>query len=316
MRNIKNVFGVALIAIFTLTSCINDKAPVEPPTAAAFKDLKDKALENITQNFQFNADDGSAVFTSENGVQININANCLSSNGNAVTGMVDIEYVEIFNKGNMLNTNKPTMGLLPNGDKAMLISGGEFFLEASQNGTPLTAVCGYDFTIPTELTGGADLDMTAWKGVIDADDNLVWEEELQGGIEIGDSAYYSFFQSFGWNNVDRFYDDARPKTTIQVAAPDGYDNKNSQIFLSYDGEDSGLANLDTYDATTGLFSEHYGQVPIGLECHIIFATEDDEKWKYAIQGVTITENTTYTFSIDDMTVATEDQIKNVINALP
>jgi hypothetical protein len=40
-----------------------------------------------------------------------------------------------------------------------------------------------------------------------------------------------------------------------VGAPEGYDNTNSAIYLSYDGEGTNaLAKLDTF--TAGLFSEH------------------------------------------------------------
>jgi hypothetical protein len=67
-----------------------------------------------------------------------------------------------------------------------------------------------------------------------------------------------------------------------VGAPEGYDNTNSAIYLSYDGEGTNaLAKLDTF--TAGLFSEHYGQ-PLGLACHIIFVTEENGQWKYAIRS--------------------------------
>lgn len=323
MKNLKHILGTLLLTALVFTSCTkNDNDDlVMPATAQEFDAIRELALEGLTQTFQFNAEDGSVNFTSDKGVEIYINGGCLTKNGVAVTGAVDLEFVELFDRGNMLTTNKPTMGILPNGDKALLISGGEFFVQATQNGVALETNCGFQMQIPADLTGGVDNAMILWNGIIDEEGDLAWVEEKrdgqgQGGVFGEGNQYYGFFQSFGWSNVDRFYSDPRPKTTILVAVPTGYDNTNSSVYLSYDGEESGLAGLDTYDAQTGLFSEHYGQIPIGLECHVIFATEDGGDWKYAIKAVTIVANGVITFTEGETSVATEAQLTTIINNLP
>ena len=326
MKNFKTVLVTLLMTTLLLTSCIDnddDNVFVEtPPTAEAFANLKEIALNNHKQEFQFNAEDGSASFTSDKGVQITINGNCLTLDGNPVTGNVDIEYVELFEKGNMLTTNKPTMGVLPNGDKALLISGGEFFIKATQNGEELETNCTFQLIIPSNLTGGTDPTMTLWNGTIDEDDNLAWDEVQQdpaggnGAVFAEGGQYYAFLDQFGWSNVDRFYSDPRPKTTIQIAVPEGYDNENSSVYLSYDGEETGLANMDTYDDVTKLFSEHYGQIPVGLECHVIFITEDNGQWRYAIKAVTIVANDVITFTLDETVSNNEATLVAAINGLP
>ncbi|MFY0712392.1 hypothetical protein J1D01_01835 [Seonamhaeicola sp. NFXS20] len=326
MNTLKNIFGLLLMTTLIFTSCTKSddgENPIfEGPSQEEFNALFEDALNNNTQTFQFNAEDGWINLTSDNGVSIGINSSCLTLNGNPVTGEVDLEYVELFDKGSMLTTNKPTMGVMPNGDKALLISGGEFYIEATQNGTPLDISCDIQLGIPGDLTGGIDNDMILWTGTIDEDGNLAWEEDKrdnpngENGIFFEGNQYYAFVGDFGWTNVDKFYNDPREKTTILVDAPEGYDNTNCAIYLSYDGEDSGLANLDTYDSNTGLFSEHYGQIPIGLECHVIFVTEENNNWKYAIKGVTIAENKTITFTEDETSVVTETQLINIINNLP
>ncbi|WP_372937001.1 hypothetical protein [Seonamhaeicola sp.] len=326
MNTLKNIFGLLLMTTLIFTSCTKSddgENPIfEGPSQEEFNALFEDALNNNTQTFQFNAEDGWINLTSDNGVSIGINSSCLTLNGNPVTGEVDLEYVELFDKGSMLTTNKPTMGVMPNGDKALLISGGEFYIEATQNGTPLDISCDIQLGIPGDLTGGIDNDMILWTGTIDEDGNLAWEEDKrdnpngENGIFFEGNQYYAFVGDFGWTNVDKFYNDPREKTTILVDAPEGYDNTNCAIYLSYDGEDSGLANLDTYDSNTGLFSEHYGQIPIGLECHVIFVTEENNNWKYAIKGVTIAENETITFTEDETSVVTETQLINIINNLP
>ncbi|WP_452223963.1 hypothetical protein [Lacinutrix chionoecetis] len=327
MKNSKRVLASLFITAITfLSSCeINDDADVDSnnnpaPTAAQFKNIRTQALDDQTQTFQFDGNDGNITLTSDHGVLININTNCLTLNGNPVSGTVDLKYVELFEKGNMLTTHKPTMGALPNGDKALLISGGEFLLEATQSGMALDTNCDIQLVVPNSLTGGADPAMTLWEGTIDAEENLTWDEvddaTGQGGVFVEGGEYYAFLGQFGWSNIDRFYNDPRSKTLIKAQAPVGYNFTNSAIYLSYDGEDSGLASLDTYDGSLNLFSEHYGQIPIGLECHVIFATEDNGIWRYAVKAVTIVADDIISFDFSETALATEVQFVNIINALP
>eukprot|EP00731_Ephydatia_muelleri_P032985 g32985.t1 len=212
---------------------------------------------------------------------------------------------------------------MPDGKKNLLKSGGEFFIKATQAGVELATTCNINLIVPTNLTGGVDNTMTLWKGIIDTKGDLAWADARdaaganggKGGVQAEGNNYYVTFGNFGWTNVDRFYSDPRPKTTILADAPEGYDNTNSAIYLSYDGEGTNaLAKLDTYTAA-GLFSEHYGQIPIGLACHVIFATEDNGNWRYAIKAVTVQAGDVYTFTLAETTVGTEAQLVAAINAI-
>ncbi|MFH6946774.1 hypothetical protein [Flavobacterium sp. FlaQc-50] len=324
--NFKTI-GLLLFAITTLVSCDNsdnndgDNNVILPPTSAAFKSISEKGLKRNTQNFTITAASGVVTFTSAKGVKVSINGDCLMKNGTPVTGTVDIEYVELFDKGNMLVTNKPTMGLTTDGKKNLLISGGEFFIKATQGGVALQTSCSMSMIIPAALTDGVDNAMTLWTGRIDEAGELVWKQAKDGegqnggGVKGEASNYYVTFGNFGWTNVDRFYSDPRPKTSLLVDAPEGYDNNNSAVYLSYDGEGTNaLAKLDTY-TTAGLFSEHYGQIPIGLACHVIFVTENNGQWRYAIKGVTVAAGDIYSFTLAETTVGTEAQLVAAINAI-
>jgi hypothetical protein len=324
--NFKTI-GLLFLAIITFMSCDNsdnnDSNIVIPPSGAAFKSISEKGLKKNTQNFTITAGTGVVTLTSAKGVKLSINGDCLTKNGNPVTGVVDIEYVELFDKGNMLISNKPTMGVMPDGKKNLLISGGEFFIKATQAGVELKTTCYMDLVVPTSLTGGVDNLMTIWKGAIDDKGELAWEQPKpdaagnggKDGVQAEGGNYYVHFGSFGWTNVDRFYSDPRPKTTLLVKAPEGYTNINSAVYLSYDGEGTNaLAKLDTY-TPAGLFSEHYGQIPIGLACHVIFVTEDNGQWRYAIKAVTVAANDVYTFTLSQTTVGTEAQLIAAINAI-
>ncbi|RXM49364.1 hypothetical protein [Flavobacterium sp. YO12] len=324
--NFKTI-GLLFLLLISFVSCDtsdgDDQNIILPPTAAAFKSISEKGLKKNTQNFTITAGTGVVTLTSAKGVKLTLNGDCLTKNGNPVTGQVDIEYVELFDKGNMLISNKPTMGVMPDGKKNLLISGGEFFIKATQGGVELKTSCYMNLIVPTALTNGLDNAMTLWNGVIDERGELAWEQPKpnadgtggKGGVQGEGANYYVTFGKFGWTNVDRFYNDPRPKTTLLVKAPEGYTNENSAVYLSYDGEGTNaLAKLDTY-TSAGLFSEHYGQIPIGLKCHVIFATENNGQWRYAIKGVTVAANDVYTFTLAETTVGTEAQLVAAINAI-
>ncbi len=320
--NFKNI-GLLVVAAISFVSCNNDEPVATPASAAEFAAVRDAALEAQTQKFTATAGAGQITLTSAKGVTIKFNGDCLTKDGNPVTGAIDIDFVELFDKGTMLVTNKPTMGIMGDGNRNLLISGGEFFIKATQNGKELATTCNINLIVPSSLTDGTDNAMTLWKGIIDDEGNLAWEDARntdganggKGGVEAGQNSYYVSFGNFGWTNVDKFYSDPRPRTTILADAPEGYDNTNSAIYLSYDGEgQNALAKLDTYTAA-GLFSEHYGQIPIGLACHVIFATEDNGQWRYAIKAVTVQANDVYTFTMAETTLGTEAQLVAAINAI-
>ncbi len=305
--------------------------PIAGPSDKGFGDLRDAALAELTQTATFNAQDG-VNFTSANGVDLYIAGPCLRLNGAKVSGTVDLTYVEIFDRGSMLTANKSTMGQLNATAKAMLVSGGQFFVEVTQNGQPLELVCLTHFTIPSALTGNASPDpaMKLFNGAVDATtDELVWKrgEKPQGagdeepnkgpGVWAGAQTNYSMFTStFGWSNVDRFYSDPRPKTDVLATVPAGYDDQNSAIYLSYDGEETGLARLDTYDANEGQFSEHYGLIPVGLNCHMIFVSESNGSWVYAIKSVTIADGGVEEITESELMTGTQEELLAAIAQLP
>ena len=160
--NTKNVFMANRLFIMlfafamTFTSCNSDDDSTSQnyvPSSTAFNSIRQAALEDMTQNFQIDAANGMTTLTSANGVEIDINANCLTLNGNPVTGQIDVEYAEVLMVVKCWISDKTTMGKLPNGDMAMLVSGGEFYINATQNGQQLDLGCTMNLRIPTNLTG-------------------------------------------------------------------------------------------------------------------------------------------------------------------
>ncbi|WP_395061692.1 hypothetical protein [Flavobacterium sp.] len=331
MKTLKNS-SLLLLALIALSSCSNeDNTTNEPiiPSAQAFTNLQTAALNSVTQNFTLTAENGLATFISTNGVTIKLNGNGLRKNGNPVTGLVDVKYSEVFDGGKMLTTDKTTMGLQANGQMSLIISGGEFYVNATQGGVQLTTVNPILLTVPTVLTGGPNAAMTLWTGQAPtaAANMLGWIQTDPGptganGVIVNGQGtttpgtYNATLPSFGWSNVDRFYNDPRPRTQLLATVPTGYNETNSAIYLHYDGQGSSLAKFDKYLTASQQFSEHYGQIPIGLVCHAIFVTEDNGQWRYAIKAFTVQSGDVYNFTLSETVLGNQAQLEAAINALP
>lgn len=315
MKNlIKNKIGkMAVIAmvVLGLSSCKKNETTINRSTATEFKAIQDAALNDLKQTATFDASTGT-TFTSTRGTRLIIPPNALTKGGVPVTGNVTLEFTEIYDGGNMVVTNKPTMGILPDGNQSILISGGEFNINVIQAGQVLTLIHPMQLKVPINLTDSVANDMNLFNGVINAKGDLAWEKnpnvDVINAVDsnlVAPTEYQTLVNQFGWTNIDRFASDPRPKTTMQVSVPEGYNYDNCALYLKYVGLGSALAKLDTYDASNKLFKEHYGQIPIGLECYLIFCTQESGKWKYAIKPITITAGTTYTITEAEMTVASK-----------
>jgi hypothetical protein len=335
MKELLNFRKISLLSIATVsflnffTNCNSDDNNSEPtnqvkiPTAQEFALAKQKVLENNTQTFQITADGSVKTITTAAGTKLEFDTDCLRDiNGNSISGNVEFKVIEVYDGARMAMGNIPSMGIVSAGVKSLLVSGGEFFIEANKNGQVLNLACGINLKVPVALTGGAQTGMSLWKGTKDANaDNFTWDNKRANNGTGGDvqvkpqtNEYNAIIQEFGWTNIDKFYYYNGAKTLIKATAPDGFDFSNSAIYLHYDGEGSALAKLDVF--ANGVFSEHYGQIPIGKNCHLIFMSVDNAQWRYAIKPITISANAVYSFAISDTQLGSDTQLKSAINGLP
>jgi hypothetical protein len=327
VKNIKNLAGASLLLALALTSC-KDPEEVEPQAdGAALTERFENNRDNATQHFTVDIDGGAMVEGSQ-GTRVIFPANSIGLNGNPVTGDIEVDLIEIYNKSAMVLQNMPTSGIKPNADQEALKSAGEFFLNATQNGNQL------EILLPVQIESRG-IDPADWEPMqvfragdnaddtdlwVEADENDDGEADVAGGREgegpNGVFVLYSVFDtsSFGWTNLDRWYNYAGQLTDIFVDTPDDFTGTNCEVFLSYDGEPTALARMDIYDTSLEMFTEHYGRIPVGQQVHIIMVAEIGGQLHYTIQGSTVVDNHIEVMAAPQPT--TQAALEAMINALP
>jgi len=298
--------SVLLLSISIITvNCSDDEddnSTAYIPTATALNTLFNTNLNNIKQTATFNSS-STFTFTSTAGTTVVIDGTCLRKNGNPITGNVDLEFIEIYDRGTMAITNKPTLGVDTNGDLVPMDSGGEFNVKVKQNGVELTTTCYYEINTPTSLTGGTNPGIQPFKGTIDAAGNLTWAV-AQGTdfyLTTNPDKYNTLLSDFDWFNYDKL-PNIGPRTAITVNIPTEYVNA-STMFLSTNSRPNSLGGLG-------------GKYSIGLQCNIIFLAEENGNFRYAIKPITIVNNQQVTFSKSETTVVSAAQMKTILNNLP
>jgi len=182
-------------------------------------------IESITQLFSLPSGSEETCFTSAKGVEVCLNTTCLRLNGQPLGfASLQLKYVEIFDRGDMLLGNKPTTAIV-DGQQVLLDSGGEFKIMLFYDGDPVeldwdSPICDIKMTIPCELTGDCDDAMSGWTGSVDANGDFNWNlsdvflqsptiglvaglNGLTGNaVTVVDNAYEMVVQDLGWKNAD------------------------------------------------------------------------------------------------------------------
>ncbi len=310
----KNTYYLIGGLVFISFAC-KKPDPVPPPAtdAAALIAFNSDNIEEATQNFSVNANSPIYIY-GEKGTSLYLAADALvDSEGNLVTGDVQVALIEIDKKSEMVLMNKATMGK-KGSNHATLISQGEFYVSISQFGTELTLTSPMTLSTPID-----DYDPSMRKFVNISDEkDLLWEMAADSILNEGEDStgvalsYEILSGEWGWTNIDKFYSDPRPKTEIFAELPEGFNDTNTEVYVSYDGESNALAQFDVW--TGDRFSEHYGLIPIGLEVHFIAVGIEGDELHCSIQSATIIDN--HVQNIDDFAAITKDALITLIDALP
>ena len=321
-----NLIVLATIVV-TMISCSSDNGEgIKPPTPAEFKEMRSRALADITQTQTFNAEDG-IDFTSDKGVHFTIGAGCIQLNGAPVTGPVQLEFVELYKRGNMLVVNKPLMGTAADETtKGPMVTGGQFYVNVTKNGVQVDGswACPYYLEVPAENTGGLDPNMTFWTGTENENEDMEWEEgkDEQNGWVGGEMGQYSLIgHLFCWINIDILYNLLGPKVPVWVKVPEGYNNKNCSVYVVYKDQPGALAYMDVWapkdpsKPNEKMFTEHYGLAPQGFNFYVVFVSTYYDHFVYAVKDVTVAADQIITFESSDLKIIEKNALIAVINGL-
>jgi len=324
-----STFAFLAFTLSATSACESTSPNLQPPSPDAFASLALDARKDLLQSFTMDADTLETV-VGEQGTTISFswNAELTYPDGSPVTGDVNLELIEIFDRGSMLVTGMPTNGRLPSGEPGQLISGGEHYVNATQNGESLELAGSFLLEAPPENTGTFDPAMNIFRAETEdglpagLEDSSVWVEDSGGSscctTEGSDGVLYGLTSDqFGWSNIDRWASDPRPKTFFSVEVPQGWDTTNSEVFFTDDDQENILTGLGGNGEGSPLFGFTGDVVPVGLNVQVIFVTENEGQWSYAIQSHTVVHEDTLDFtSTDDLIYTDQEGIIDAINDLP
>ncbi len=339
----KKLIFTLMAASFIFVSCDSEQAVNQNDAQAkqmsmtsanvnsALENLRNMALADINQRRTvFYDNEKGANFRTESGTSIVIPpGSIVGGNGAPINGNIQIEYIEIFNRAKMVVTNKPTMGFLQDGEKGLLVTGGEFYLNITFQEQQVKIVSPIKVNIKTNNSEAEPANMVLWNGVTDDNGDLTWDSATPDNLEFendgevfqGDLEHFDVLiknsSNFGWCNIDKLVEWPGTKVQIKVTVPAAFNQSNSAMYFAVKGEKNMLAQFDTFDPGSNTFGEHAGLVPVGLDCHIIFVGEQGGNYVYYILSTAISSTGAYTVPASGLISTTSyTDVESAISALP
>jgi len=224
------------------------------------------------------------------------------NSGNTInSGTIEIELTEIYKPGQMIANRVNTVTVAGK----LLTSGGQIHIKAMRGEHEVKAAT---YGIAFRQNDVSEERMSLFKGgpASATDNTVIWEDDvimsIKGTSNISNEYFFLFDEctDFGWINCDEFVDDARPKTNITINLPEGYNNRNTQVFIVIP-ELNSVTSPRNYNPATNSFnmgtSENY-YLPVGLNVKIVtLATINDDQYYLEItDDITISEGLTMTAS--------------------
>lgn len=286
------ISALGLLGMLIIVSCKKEK-PATPSVSGNVGQYFNSYLEDQKQYFTVDATTYQ-VITGSQGTKIYLNGNNLADqNGNLITGNVNVELVEIYKKSSMVLSKRVTVAN-SGGNLVPISSGGEFFIEFTQNGEVLNIVNPiYASTVPTP---DLNPNMQYFTGTVDSGNNITWDLEdstvvstgvdTTGGQGLDYFYYFPILSNTIWINCDYFWGNPSLTTPIDVTLPSAYNASNANVFCVFQSEN---ATLSLYNDNLSNFN-YYGGIPTGMDVFFVVVSEINDQLQYAIVESTIVEN--------------------------
>lgn len=307
-------FSVLLLALLAISACRKDPFRPYAVPAQSLQDFKNK--NKPRSELHVVSEDNGAVFTTHKGTRVSIPANAfVDSNGNPVSGMIKVEFLDIYKKSDMLWTGITTQM----NDGSPVKSGGEFFIRVKMlNDQALWLAPGMQIDVEQPLGNAQpDPDMVA---LVDADTANGWEfpDSAQGQVSCTAANYiYSLYQfanpsdSGTWCNSDNCaYFSAYPQTNFTVTATNN-ENLAPEVYLAFTGINSMVHVYPDWN-NPGSHAYPYAFAPQGLPCTVVAIAEKNGQLYASFTPATIGSNQTVNVPLN---LISEEELKKAIDAL-
>ncbi|MBK7138658.1 MAG: hypothetical protein IPH74_06395 [Bacteroidetes bacterium] len=317
----KLIYALFILGMVSLVGCKREELGMQEASG-----IKRFFAENQTKSefFVVNAGVKSSVI-GKKGTIIKFEANSLlHQNGTPVTGNVTIELKEVFTKADMVKSNIPTVS---NG--RILVSQGEFYINAYQNGESLKIKPGksVDISVPNFTNAGNTMLFRGEFFPIDSmgnptDSSINWtpfdstiippinidstNDSIFDSINYPYPTYFNFpIVGFGWINCDMILDNPNP-VSLRFET-EGFDPSNCQVFVIFRDIHSVLS---TYYATDQYFFTTF--IPADTRLTIVAVGFKDGQFYSSFKDIVTTTHESISL---DMNPTTENEINQTLESL-
>lgn len=299
-----NLFTRTLLlgcTVFYLSSCDKNEEP-EPAQKSAVTEYIE-SREAAPQKFSVSTSSTQTITTS-GGMDVTIPANSfVDMDGNPVSGDVDFDIIEIYNKSDMIKSARPTMS-----DGNVLISGGEFSFSASIGGEQVQLKDNGTITVQSPSPSGTiDLSMSLFIGGEDSIGQFNWDEIFGTSMDTmaQGSRYFFDIDTLAWINIDKFYGATTTDLTINLEA--GFTTERALTYIVFNDINSVLMP-STYNGTINETNYVQSLIPVGESITVICIAEKDGNLYLAESDLTTTTNGTVNLTFTQMTSEEVDAI--------
>ncbi|MFK8038324.1 MAG: hypothetical protein AB8B74_08550 [Crocinitomicaceae bacterium] len=291
------------------------------PSGASFANVQQYLNTWSVQpdQFQFQANTGG-TFTTQKGSILTIPANAFSYADNSLAaGTINIKVKEVYTTKEIIKT-----GIYPVSGTQVLNSGGQFFMEATQNGSPLIVTNGalVDLKIPAQaqdpnmelFLAGPDENNAPWEvvdSIMNGGPNTQWPAS-GFTFNSADDTYSINLDSLGWGNIDVFLSTNYFDCTFNLTGLSNLDNTNTNAFAVFKNQNSvwptGVQGWGSISNSV-IQETHLADVPMNI---VVISVENGQLF-YGLLDVTPVQNQTYTIN---MVATTSDVLDALIENLP
>ena len=304
---------VSFSCVLIIISCNKENSDFNSLNRDKYSPVVDFLKQNapVMQTYVVSGSSGG-IFISPQGTKITIPPNAFinSSNSKPITGDVSIQFKDLYKKSDMLLSDMPTSTY----DGYPLKSGGEFFINATSNTSPLVIAPGKKINIeqPAALTGGIDtINIMQPFAFALLDTGSVWQLSPTDSVNYSINNYIFSLNQLNspsnWLNCDNSsYFNNFPQTQLMLIPNDAIDVFHTRVYLVFKNISTVVPVWDN-----GV-NFPYPYSPIGLDITLVAAGVKDGKLYSSFVPINITANKTVNFSLNLTTI---EDFKSQLNAL-